>query len=105
MNSQQLKYARERAARIFSRGKEKIFNVHRGLSKEQRLAAIEAGKFSVSRSSALNWWHDIVFDEPKDDTSEKLAALQKDYDALLDKLVLGDSSEALTLLEAFEGKI
>lgn len=113
MNSQQLKYARERAGAIYKsltkkecdRAKEASVS----LAFEERLAELSAGRFKIRdpesgyRLSLEDW---IIFDRerPVNQTELKarLALIEAKYNALLDELMLGDEKIALNLIKAFE---
>lgn len=116
MNQTQLKYARDRATKILARRTETLkasFTVPAvKLSCLERLEALKAGKFKVDTKKAGDnrvWWHSGVtftaeraekFDKKRHDAA--LAALNADYEKLIDELVLGDNEQALALLKAFE---
>lgn len=116
MNQTQLKYARDRAAKILARRKETLeasFTVPAvELSCAERLEALKAGKFKVDAkqlNNARHWWHQAVtFTAERPKKYDKkgheaaLAVLQKSYEKLIDELVLGDNEQALALLKAFE---
>lgn len=116
MNQTQLKYARDRATKILARRKETLeasFTTPAvTLNCLERLEALKAGKFKVDTKKASDnrlWWHSGVtftaerakkFDKKGHDAA--LAALNADYEKLIDELVLGDNEQALALLKAFE---
>lgn len=116
MNQTQLKYARDRASKILARRKETLeasFTVPAvTLSCVEKLEALKAGKFKVDMKGAesgTQWRYNYVtFTGSKPKKYDKagheaaLAVLQKDYEKLIDELILGDNEAALALLKAFE---
>lgn len=111
MNQQQLKYARERAARIKRHRAKALVDAYASpkptLSHDQRVQALMAGRFTVTADVTARWEDRVEFlDDVKPDWPkyhELTAALDREHDALLDILILGGSAEALRLLKNFEG--
>lgn len=115
MNQTQLKYARERASSIRKRREEVLKDKHTTpsikLSTDDKLKALKAGAFKVSKATPASlWYNSVTFtDEVVGGLNQKAfdaekAALDVAYNRLIDELVLGDHEEALRLLRAFEAE-
>lgn len=114
MNQQQLKYAKERAHRIYTQKQQELtakFSTPAiKLSREERIKALKDGKFKVLENGSAQYYLTdyISFDEERirkfdgDGFTKALAPVTAAYDKLLDELILGDNEEALKLLRAFE---
>lgn len=115
MNQAQLKYARQRAERIFGSRKAAIRTKHTTpavrLSTDEKLDALKAGTFKVNKKAEerrYGWERCVTFNgerEQKIDEAaieQETAALTEAYRKLEDELVLGDNEQALALLKAFE---
>lgn len=113
MNQSQIKHALARANAIRSTkqaaAKKAFDNKVRSLSLDEKLKALKAGKFSISKNTT-SWrssleeyltFHDAV---PFDHIAyqKDVDAITASYDKLVDELVLGDQTRALELLRAFE---
>ncbi|MCW2317131.1 hypothetical protein M2322_002685 [Rhodoblastus acidophilus] len=114
MNQQQTKYALDRATAIYK-------NIRAGLATEyavpgvrldlgEKLAALRKGEFIITPPEDTYWrrgWQDYVkFTGERDDAmapgyEEAVSGAERAYRALNDQIVLGSTSEALALLEAF----
>ena len=114
MNQAQLKYARQRAEKIYVQKRQEIENAYTDeavtLSTLEKVEAIKAGRIEVSDTgrSGHYWAYDIKFldERPRvlhqEHAQPELDTLKKNYAKLMDELMLGDNEEALALLKAFE---
>lgn len=115
MNQTQLKYARERANKIFKEKEVALTNKYttpaKTLTTDQKLEALKAGDFKIVKSTKGSynrmWWNDVDFGETfavidVEKRDPELAELRKKFEALTDELVLGDNETALQLLKDFE---
>lgn len=115
MNQTQIKYASARAASILRARTEdlprKFTTPGRKLSDPEIVAALKAGEFTVrdakqeSRYTYIRQYLDFGETEDvldKEGLDAAKAALKASYDALMDKLMLGNAIEALALIAAFE---
>lgn len=104
MNSQQLKYARERLNEIYREKQQKIGSSYSwGLSTEEKIKAYNEGNVGIDHDGQGNF--KIVFEGEVERREElKLAdeKLKKDYKNILDELVLGDTEVALHLINSFK---
>lgn len=104
MNTSQIKYARERLnaiknERLAAAGPQYGYT----FAEKEKLYA--DGKYSVQ---IVNGQFYVVFDgekEYRDDTAVKRAIINKEYAETLDRIMLGDEAEALSLLAAFRGNV
>jgi len=119
MNQSQLKYARERAKKLYDKRVKDLTAAHTTeavpMSDDDKLKALKAGAFRIVPAKdrpengwRSSWANNVIFPgEVKGGLNTKTFApakdqLDKDYTALLDELVLGDNEQALALLRAFE---
>lgn len=110
MNASQLKYARERAGVIYKNRQRAIREQYTAaavvLDMPGRLEALRDGAFTVDLEYTGHYLHGAIrFDAeiPHDVKGQEaaLAQLAKEYEVLIDELVLGDNEKALALLAAF----
>lgn len=115
MNQSQLKYARERAEKIYSAKRTAIVEKHTTeaveFTTEQKIKAIKDGAYTVDKSQMRDGWRwaDCIrfkgernrfIDNGKVQAETK--TLDSTYRKLMDELILGDNEKALELLRAFE---
>jgi len=114
MNSTQLKYAKGRANDIYRERNDAITKKYKAkcktISEKDKLKALLKGEVSIKpyKEGAYYqnaWYNYVVFhDEVEFDFAsckKEEEALKNEYQKILDQLVLGDSEEALRLLEQF----
>jgi hypothetical protein len=115
LNATQIKYARERAERIFNDRRKVITEKHTTvavtLSLAARMEALRCHRFEVKTPNRNSYYlNDFVKFDDEIEQSTNQKAIDKDvkkltatYDALIDQLVLGDAEDALRMLKDFEG--
>jgi len=115
MNATQLRYARERAKQIYEAKvlviRKKHITEAIELSPQDKELALRKGEFKVIKTKHrwdggyLSDYISFNAERPqtidKEATDREIAALTKKYTQLTDKLVLGDATEALEMLERF----
>ena len=114
MNQTQIKYARERAFKIYNQKSKEITEKHttkaKTLSVDEKLDALLAGAFKVNRerAKASHTWHfavdfgetfNTIDTESRDKELSKLTAF---YTSLMDELILGDDAAAFSMLKELE---
>lgn len=116
MNQAQVKYARQRAEAIYGDKRKDLEAKHRiggvQLDIRQRLKAVADGEITIAEphnhQGPHQWYYQISFNAEKqasfdnDKYNTEAAELKKNFNALMDELMLGDNQEALKLLKAFE---
>lgn len=113
MNQTQVKYARERAKKIYDLKvkslTDKFTTPGKNLTNDDKFKALREGNFKITeRKTFGNMWYNYVdFGEtfPVTDTegrNAELKKLTKFYDDLIDELVLGDNEKALELIKELE---
>jgi len=115
MNQAQLKYARERAEKLFRDRllslKVKHTVVAVALSTNEKYEALKTGAFTIDKAanrSGWNWADAVKFKGESagyintDKLDADVAKLTSTYRNLTDELILGDNEKALELLKAFE---
>lgn len=114
MNSQQRKYALDRIEEIRAAKEQVLKTKHTSkavtLSQEQKFKLIEDGKVKLTSNS--NWYGYITgaFDFSKFEKTSSISIvgknainkLNKEAQVVKDKVALGESSEALAAIAAFE---
>ena len=116
MRKDQIEYVRNRADSIFETKKRAIKRGFeksgRTLNNEEKITALSKGKFTVDTSPPSSWrneWYNRVeFTEEKEPTfdqegyKEAVKPIHEAYTKLIDELMIGDNTQALELLRAFE---
>lgn len=111
MNATQLKYARERANKIYKSKADEIDKEYqvKPLTVEESLEALQKGEFTIvepvrySRGSWASWVSFNASPVPNEEERRtRKETLQTSFTKLMDELVLGDNEKALELLKAFE---
>lgn len=113
MNKHHIDYCRERVAAVVKRQSDILRKKHqvceeKKLTDKEKLAflkgcvalPIKDGFYAVRAFDFSALEQEARFDE--ENLNADLAALRKEADAICDRLILGSSTEALALLEAFE---
>ena len=114
MNQQQRKYARERVEQIFKSASDDLRKKHTTqavrLTEKQKIAALKKGEFKVlntarNRCGYLSEF--VSFDAEKEKTvsielNPALKKLENKKNAVLDKIMLAESEEALKAIEKFQ---
>lgn len=103
MNSQQLKYAKERLEQLYRQKSDALGSVYSwGLTQEEKIRAFHDGDYGVELK---NNGFVVVFsgdEEKKEFKRKESVKLKEEYNRIMDELVLGDQEQALALINQFK---